>query len=56
MAPVLKQAIGQTADDVQNTPDQTQHGNSATRLVAHLDGTDVRTHHDDATSQSCSRA
>jgi hypothetical protein len=42
VAPVSKQTIGQTADDVKNTPEETQRGESASSLAAHLDRLDVR--------------
>jgi hypothetical protein len=52
VAPVSKQTVGQTADDVKNTPEETRHDETATSLAAHLDRADFRTVHDDAASQS----
>jgi hypothetical protein len=37
VAPASKQTIGQTVDDVKNTPEEAQRGESATSLAAHLE-------------------
>jgi hypothetical protein len=56
VATVVKQTIGEMADSLKDTLHPGQRGENIASPTAHLNTTNVYTAHDDAASQSCSRA